>query len=198
MKSIIFLTLITLSVTVVSCSDNKQESDNQADQSIQQPSEDLNGGDLRTAAFNGDLQTVIEAIGEGVPVDETDELGRSALMFASYNGHSEVVQFLLDEGAGVNLANDEGRTPLMFAASGPFLETVSLLLEHGAAVNDADSVEGWTPLMYAAAEGNLAVVEELLNQGADVSAEDDDGETAIDFASNNGHTETAELLQNSL
>lgn len=194
-KFSIFILLVFLIIT--SCAREGQDKTGQPEQQTAQTA-GLTGNDLRAAALNGNLQGVEEAIEEEVAIDDVDELGRSALMFASFNGHTETVRLLVNEGAEVNLINTEGRTALMFAASGPFPETVLLLLESGADVNVSDTIEGWTPLMYAAAEGNRSVVDELLNYGADVSLEDKDGETAIDFATDNGHTETVTLLRNGI
>lgn len=189
--------IILIFIFSVSCGNEEQQQTNQAEPGPAE-SAGLSGTDLRAAALDGHLPLVRDAISEGIATDDTDELGWSALMYASFNGHTEIVRLLIDEGAEVNLANGEGRTPLMFAASGPFSETVLLLLEEGAELNIQDSIEGWTALMYAAAEGNLDVVEVLLDHGADASLEDKDGETAIDFAANNGHTQIAEHLRSSL
>lgn len=198
MKSILSLIIITLSFTAISCSGNEQESEAEVDQAVRQTTDELTDGELRSAALNGDLQTVNESIEHGISVDDTDELGRTALMFAAFNGHNEIIDLLIANGAEVNLENNEGRTALMFASSGSFPETVLLLLENGAEVNRSDSLEEWTPLMYAAAEGNNEVVGILLEHGANANARDTDGETATDFAENNGHTQTVMLIRNSL
>jgi len=190
--------LLVFSFMVLSCESNEKENESSTGPAEQPAVNEWTAGDLRGASLSGDLQTVNESIEQGISVDDTDELGRTALMFAAFNGHNEVIALLIENGADVNLENDEGRTSLMFAASGPFSETVSLLLENGADVKRSDSVEEWTPLMYAAAEGNREVVELLLEHGAKPGAEDTDGETAADFAENNGHTETVALLRNRL
>ena len=198
MKIARFLFIVLFSFTALSCESDEQKNESDADLAEQPAGNEWTAGDLRTAALNGDLQTVNKSIEQGILVDDTDELGRTALMFAAFNGHFEVIELLITDGADVNLVNDEGRTSLMFAASGPFPETVLRLLDNGAEVNRSDSVEEWTPLMYAAAEGNNEVIELLLEHGANPKAMDADGETAIDFAENNGHTQTAALLRNSL
>ena len=192
-KLAIYLFILTFTL---SC--GGEESQTEQHQTPVQQSTELTADNLRSAALNGELQSVRKAIEQGIEVDEGDELDRTALMLASYNGHTEVVWELFSAGADVNKANEEGRTPIMFAASGPFSETVQLLTENGAELNQQDSVEGWTALMYAAAEGNTDVIEILLAHDSDPSLEDDDGETAVDFAENNGHTETATLLRNHL
>lgn len=197
-----FLLSLTFTLLISACGGNEsQKTDRPGQQSTSvessTPSEnELTPSDLIGAALNGDLATVETAIDQGVDIQKTDELGRTALMFAAYNGHTEIVQLLVNEGSDINKANSEGRTPLMFASSGPFPETVGFLLEEGADPNTKDNVEGWTPLMYAAAEGNREVVELLLEYGADPNLEDTDGETAIDFAANNGHPKVVTLLEN--
>ena len=126
-----------------------------------------------------------------MPVDAE---GRTALMYASFNGHLEIVRKLIDSKAIVSIRDGEGRTALLYASTGPFPETVKLLLENNADPNIVDADEHFTPIMHAAAEGQLEVVKVLLEYGADPSLKDVDGETAYIFASQNGHTEVAKLL----
>ncbi len=178
-------------------SDSQLESENSASANIETV-QDLTSEDLRNAALNGRMDIVEQAIEQDVDLHETDQLGRTALMFASYNGHTEIVRFLVERGTEISRKNMDGRTSLMFAASGPFPETVEFLLEQGADPNVKDNVEGWTSLMYAAAEGNRDVVQILIDNGADVSLKDTDGETAIDFARNNGHKSVVDLLEKEL
>ncbi|MDZ7720576.1 MAG: ankyrin repeat domain-containing protein [Balneolaceae bacterium] len=197
MKNILLYTF-TLLVLLAGCSSNDRSEQSQSTTSQTEPQNrtTYTAEDLRNASLQGDLDQVRQIVDSGVNIEEGDQLERTALMFASFNGHSEIVEFLIEQGAVVQNQNSEGRTPLMFAASGPFPETVELLLENGADPNIKDSVEGWTPLMYAAAEGNVEVIEVLLDYNADVSLLDSDGESAADFARNNGHSEVVALLEN--
>jgi ankyrin repeat protein len=59
-------------------------------------------------------------------------------------------------------------------------------------------LEGFTALMTAAAEGQLEVVRLLLERGADPTLVDTDGDTALSFARQNGHTMVAQLLEDQL
>lgn len=194
------LLLAATAIMATACSKGESpRTESESGESVSPPntefSPELMSEDLRTASLNGDIELVMESIEQGVDLNETDPLGRTALMFASFNGHSDIIRFLLENGADVNEQNNEGRTPLMFASSGPFPEAVEYLLQEGADPNVSDSVEGWSPLMYSAAEGNLEVVQILLDHGADASLQDDDGETALDFARNNNHGEVVSLLE---
>ena len=149
------------------------------------------------AAMNGDIQTVEAELTAGVDVNATgpDGQNRTALMLAAYNGHTELVAMLIDSGGDVNAADIANRTALMYVSTGPFPETVQLLLDRGAKVNIIDNNEKWTALMFAAAEGQAEVVEKLLAAGADTTHKDIDGDTAADFAAQNGHTQVAKMIQ---
>ena len=148
------------------------------------------------AAFNGETGQITEALKNGMPVDQMEENGNTALMLAAFNGHSETMKSLLKAGAQIDLRDTgNNRTALMFAASGPFPAAVRLLLENGADVNAVDSVEHFTPLMFAAAEGLSPVVDILLEHGADPAMKDKDGDTAASFARTRGFTALADKLQ---
>jgi ankyrin repeat protein len=150
---------------------------------------------LMEAAYTGKLEEVRRLVMDGTPVDVIDAERRTPLMLAGFNGHAAVVEYLLDAGAAIDAKDSSGRTALMFASSGPFAETIGLLLERGAEVNVQGTLEGFTPLMTAAAEGLTDVVRILLAAGADRDIKDEDGDTALSFAQQNGHTEVVALLE---
>lgn len=147
------------------------------------------------AAYGGDVSKITEALKNGMPVDQKEENGNSALMLASFDGHVEVMQVLLDAGADVNLRDTLNRTPLMFASSGPYPAAVKLLLANGADINAIDKDEHFTSLMFAAAEGLSPIVDILLEAGADPKLKDKDDDTAASFARKRGFTDLADRLQ---
>lgn len=150
---------------------------------------------LFEAAHNGELADVKRLVASGTTVDAMDEENRTPMMFAAFNGHGRVVSYLLTQGAEVDSRDASGRTGLLYASSGPFVDTVEILLDAGADVNIQGSLEGFTALMTAAAEGQLEVVRLLLERGADPTLEDVDGDTALSFAREHGHTAVADLLE---
>jgi ankyrin repeat protein len=150
---------------------------------------------LMESAYLGKLGEVRRLVLEGTSVDVADAEKRTPMMFAAFNGHTAVAEYLLDAGAMVDTKDSNGRTALMYAASGDFAETIGLLLKRGADVNVQGTLEGFTPLMTAAAEGQVEVVRLLLDHDADRSLKDTDGDTALTFARQNGHTEVVALLE---
>ena len=181
----------------------EQESRNQAASTQQSPAKDkteisetISGTSLIDAALDGNIKQVRLALENGVDVNASNDKGSTALMSAGFNGHKEIVGLLLDRGASVDSQDVFGRTALMYSASGPFPETVRILLENGADPNIIDKSEKFTALMFAAAEGQAEVVGMLLSHGASYENTDADGETALDFARSNGHSEVVQLLDN--
>jgi len=150
---------------------------------------------LLESAYLGKLDEVERLVSKGTAVDTTDPDHRTPLMFAAFNGHTAVVGFLEEKGAAVDNKDINGRTALMYASSGPYEETVELLLTKGAEVNIQGTLEGFTALMTAAAEGQVEIVRVLLDRGADRNLEDKDGDTALSFARQQGHTEVVVLLE---
>ncbi len=150
---------------------------------------------LLESAYVGNLEEVRRLVMDGTSVDVIDAERHTPLMWAAFNGHTAVSEYLLDAGAEIDAKDSNGRTALLYASSGPFEETVNLLLIKGAEVDVQGTLEGFTALMTAAAEGQVEVVRRLLDHGADRDIEDTDGDTALTFARQNGHTEVVALLE---
>ena len=149
---------------------------------------------LQQVAYDGDVETARRIVESGVRVDARDPEDHTALMWAAFNGHTAVVRTLLDAGAAVEARDVFGRTSLMYASSGPNHETVRLLLDRGATIDLQDKEERFSALMFAASEGQDKVVRVLLEHGADATLLDADGDTALSFATQNGHRTVVEIL----
>ncbi len=147
------------------------------------------------AAAGGNVDAVKSGLRQGLDADMIGEGNRTALQLAAFDGHTEIVRMLLDKKVTVDHRDEAGRTALMYASTANNVDTVKLLLRSGANPNLADNEENFTPLMFAAAEGVTGVVRLLLDAGAKPDHRDIDGESAADFAANNGHTAVVELLK---
>lgn len=115
---------------------------------------------------------------------------------------TKLVKRLLEKGGDPNIADSDGSYPLSEACirSGADLETIKLLVEYGADVNRSERT-GASPLIYASQNSGIspktrvAIVKFLLEKGADPSFRDKNGKTALDWALELEHAETAELLE---
>ncbi|MCU4155160.1 ankyrin repeat domain-containing protein [Carboxylicivirga sp. A043] len=167
-----------------------------AEQAIAKPA--INMAEYFEAALNGNIDLVQKAIDSGVDIEARNENGYTALMLSGYNGHHHIIKLLLEHKPNIDAVDGLNRTALMFASTGPFEAAVEVLIKAGANVNAIDSHENWTPVMFAAGEGQLGVIKLLVANGADLNKVDIDGESALDFAQTNGHTEAAKYIQSQL
>lgn len=80
------------------------------------------------------------------------------------------------------------------AAYGGYDDEIEFLLKHGADPNARPSKFRTTALMVAASKGHESTVRLLLSKGSDPNATID-GETALSFAKQKGHSEIIEILR---
>lgn len=107
---------------------------------------------LVDGARYGDMEDVEAALSHSVPVDSTDELGRTAMHMAAANGHQDVIARLLAAGASVALKNAEGNTPLHWACLNGHQEAAKALMDRGASAAVINN-SGKTPVDEALSRG---------------------------------------------
>jgi ankyrin repeat protein len=118
----------------------------------------------------------------------------SPLMLAALDGHLAMAEALIEKGADVN---KPGWAPLHYAATKGHLSMIELLLENDAYI-DAESPNKSTPLMMAAMYGTGAAVKALLVAGADPELKNEQGLSAIDFATKVSRKDVAEMIANEI
>ena len=100
---------------------------------------------------------------------------------------------MMPAAAAVLSANDALDDELLSAAKTGDLALVETLLDRGADIEVRDI--GRTALMLASRMGEAAVVRTLLNRGADINARNEEGETALDIAYDDGHKKVINALR---
>lgn len=152
---------------------------------------------LVAAAERGDLATLARLLDEGVPVDQRDARGRTALLAATHANRLEAARLLLRHGADVNAPDEIQDSPLLYAGAEGRLEILRLLLPQ--ADFGRFNRYGGTPLIPAAHHGHVETVRLLLQTAVPVDHVNRLGWTALLEAIILGdggaaHTEIVRLL----
>ena len=126
-------------------------------------------------------------LSHGASVNLAASSGDTALLVAADRYQPDTVKALLDHGADPKATDRDGNTALMKAAASKHSweedrkPLIGILLEKGADPA-AKNRQGVTPLMMLALNGNPAM-KLLLEKPIDVNARDEDGNTALLYAS---------------
>jgi uncharacterized protein len=150
---------------------------------------------LAMAANCGDEEMVKILVSRGADVNATDdEDGTSVLYTATDMGHIKIAEFLISAGADVNQDGGYDNIPLHIAVYHNMGEMVELLLKNGSNVNAIAGGGFATSLHSACICGYANIVKILLRYGADPTILDNDEETPLDYAINQGYDDIAALL----
>jgi ankyrin repeat protein len=169
---------------------------------------DTDGEDALTrAAGSGDVETLKLLLDRGADPKHADALGYTALIDATSFRDSQRIGLLLAAGANPNALNISGgvvkngplalrhMSALMQAAPFSDQETITTLLKAGARVNEKD-IRGMTPLMFSIATDHAQpdTVRQLIAAGADVQANDNNGDSVLDWARKFSNPEIVSML----
>ncbi|XP_069020727.1 KN motif and ankyrin repeat domain-containing protein 4-like isoform X2 [Embiotoca jacksoni] len=141
-------------------------------------------------------------------VNLADDNGNTVLHYSVSHCNYSIVSLILDTGVSdMNIQNNAGYTAVMLASltapDGPAgMEVVRKLMEQSIInIRSSQSLPhrlttqtGQTALHLAVRHGRVVMVRLLLSCGADANIQDNQGTTALMFASERGHTHIARLL----
>ncbi|ORU91263.1 MAG: hypothetical protein A6F71_08455 [Cycloclasticus sp. symbiont of Poecilosclerida sp. M] len=127
-----------------------------------------------------------------VNVNETDEIGCTALIYACSHNHPKMVTALLEKNANPHQRDNDGWTALPYSCCAD-ISVLYRMLELGVDANSLNN-RGGTTLMFACAAGNSEAVCVLLAHGVNVDNVNEKKKTALDIARHNTHRGIEHLL----
>lgn len=149
---------------------------------------------LMLAADKGYIDIVKLLLDGGVDKDMQTITGDTALILATNNNRYEIVNLLVNAGANTSLCTKlGGNDAFAIAMRSGSLSIIKLLYKDSIDINMKD-IDGKYPLMYASINGHDEVIKWLRTVGANVDAVDDNGFSAIFFASSHGNNKCVEVL----
>lgn len=112
------------------------------------------------------------------------------------NNNPMILEILLDYGAE-STQDDEGNTPLHYAAENGLFMISGSLLDYNE--EQKSNKEGKTPLHIASGKGFIDIVELLILAGekGNINKKDNNGNTALHYATENEHSDVARFLKKS-
>ena len=157
---------------------------------------------LHLAAKTGSVEIGNLLLGAGADPELKDQDGVTALGVAVREGHAEMVRLLVDNNPYV-FSDRASEAFFHDAALHGHREILAFLIEAATAGRAFGGHYGFwidhgNPLHAAAANGHTEVARLLLRAGASLTAENDQGQTPFDLATEQGHEELAQILKQSL
>jgi len=154
---------------------------------------------LSCACLYGHLDAARLLIDTGkADLESVDIMNRTPLFKAAKSGQVDLVNLLLDRGAQLCRQDADGETALWPAIRWGRTEVVELLLSRNesARLDRAAQCPRLSALSLAASmiEDRTTIIESLLRHGADLSARDENGYRALDFAAMEGAPENLRVL----
>eukprot|EP00927_Polykrikos_kofoidii_P033161 TRINITY_DN28068_c0_g1_i2.p1 TRINITY_DN28068_c0_g1~~TRINITY_DN28068_c0_g1_i2.p1 ORF type:complete len:1273 (+),score=350.36 TRINITY_DN28068_c0_g1_i2:78-3896(+) len=168
------------------------------------------------ASRSGDLEVIQRAVeGRGTMIARfsskfnlncSDIRGKTPLIYAAAFGNKKVVEYLLAQPeVEVNAMDDTQKTAMHHASKRARkrrensndtiqAEVVQLLITAKSFLEARDH-NGCTALIFAVGNGDMAVMQTLLESQANVNVKDFDGHTPLDYATNFGHDDLADMLR---
>lgn len=111
-----------------------------------------------------------------------DEL-KSRYFDAAREGNEVLLAAFYDAGLDVNVADEKGYTALILAAYHGHTDTVNFLISKANANPCQEDNRGNTALMGAIFKGHVSVAKQLVFADCDIDEENEQGQTALMFAS---------------
>ncbi|WFB62080.1 ankyrin repeat domain-containing protein [Sphingobacterium sp. WM] len=155
---------------------------------------------LMVTTYQHDYPMAAFLVKRGADPNQQDDLLNSPFLYAGSAGYLDLVKLYLAYGARFDVFNHDNETALISAAENGHVDVVRLLVHTKNYPINHINKKGYTALIKAiifgdAGKDNVEIINLLLKGGADKDIVDQDGKTAIDYATQKGASEIIETLQ---
>ncbi|TWU19515.1 ankyrin repeat domain-containing protein [Allorhodopirellula heiligendammensis] len=145
-----------------------------------EPTVDLRGAALHSAAASNDIETIEQLIANGVDINGIPRgFTVTALAMAASYASPATIRTLVSLGADLQQTGRDGASPLRLAVQSGNAENVVALIEIGADPHEFDPING-SLLHQAVIVQSAAVVSSLLRHGVDASLKNGEGLTPLE------------------
>ncbi|CAG9319991.1 unnamed protein product [Blepharisma stoltei] len=115
---------------------------------------------------------------------------------AAILGLKNIIAALIHAGFNIDARDSMGNTALCHVAKYGSIDILKYLIENGADINNAINIKkSKSPIKMAIEKGRADSVIELINSGADLLSKDNNGLTALEYASNLNMLDIVEILK---
>ncbi|XP_065897157.1 uncharacterized protein [Dysidea avara] len=149
---------------------------------------------LHLSAWGGHIDVATSLIEQGAEVEALSSVNSTPLNVAAYHGQCDMLNLLLKSGAKCDSTDWGHHTPLYWAARRGHTDITDRLILANADLEKPEMSRHWTPLHAASYHGNLDIVKLLVDAGADFDATDKDGNTPLQLALQQKHTEVVQYF----
>ncbi len=125
-------------------------------------------GALIEAVIEGNLDSVRRLITQKAPLDEQDDLGRTALLHAVEANEVEIAKALIAAGASINIQAENLDTPWLLAGASGRTEIIHAMIPAGPDLSIRNRYGG-NALIPACERAHVETIELLLNTAIDVN-----------------------------
>lgn len=129
--------------------------------------------------------------------DKLEADAGTALIFASKNGHMNIIKLILERDiplTKVDFQDENGDTAAIWSSQNGHFDLLKMLIKHGANVH-IPSKRLWNSLLCSVWSGHIVIANYLLTEcDVDINATTKDGDTALIWASQQGHYDICKLL----
>jgi len=161
---------------------------------------DMNGNTPITLAYKLNNPSIFRFLLKYLDINKKDLKGNTILYYAIFNNDIETVKELISIGADINFKDKFGNSAIQIAIFKKNQNVLKILFSNSNLLLNIPNFRGETPIFtiinicnYSVIE-KIIIIDNLIKRGADINFEDNEGNTPLIYAIQNGSLPIIELL----